>query len=269
MVKAAEDGTGRPLSEIRGLLTQLGRQSDRERFAKYGPHICPESHFERKDLDFQVTQVSDCVVVSAEISPAGAINLVNHCWGAAIALLTKGVMVRGYVTRGKIYHEGNEFIGTGYQTAYEKEGGVTAFKREADEKGTPFIEVDPSVHDYIRTSTDECVRTMFSRHVRQDREVTAIFPFQVLSHSFIIGDFMGHRFDPQREKNSNNVTRNNLRLMKERVLQYVDKSNANAMKKAEHYISALDAQIVICDQTDEFIVGISRPVRAIAESVRR
>src|SRR6267378_3569937 len=73
----------------------------------------------RADLDFRLTQISDCVVVSTEISPAGVINLVNRCWGAVIRLLQNGLMCRGYITRGRIFHTETQVIGTGYQRAYQ------------------------------------------------------------------------------------------------------------------------------------------------------
>jgi hypothetical protein len=133
------------------------------------------------------------------VSPAGVINLVNHCWGAAIMLLTKGVMVRGYITRGRIYHEGSEFYGTGYHEAYQREAGVTAFKQEADEKGTPFVEVDPEVCAYVRDQTDECVREMFGRFTKHDGEVTALFPFKRLVQPIAIGG-SGRPFDPEHAK---------------------------------------------------------------------
>ena len=64
---------------------------------------------------------------------------------------------------------------------------MTAFKKEADEKGTPFVEVGPEVVDYIKNQDDKCVREMFSRMVAGDGEVTALYPFKRLGHSFAIG----------------------------------------------------------------------------------
>ncbi len=135
-VEAAEAKAGLSGSNLRDFCAALGTSEDQANITNYGPTICPESARIRRDIDFQLTQVSDCVIVSAEVSPAGVINLVQHCWGATIKLLTKGVMVRGYVTRGSIFHQGNEIFGTGYQKAVEREKkGVTAFKQEADERG--------------------------------------------------------------------------------------------------------------------------------------
>ncbi len=42
---------------------------------------------------FQLTQASDCAIASTEISPAGAIAILEHCWKAAMALLRNGVLM--------------------------------------------------------------------------------------------------------------------------------------------------------------------------------
>jgi hypothetical protein len=263
-VKAAETGTGMSLVELLELLKELGTPEDKGKVEKYEPMTCPKSAYVQRDLDFQLTQISDCVIVSSEISPAGVINLVSHCWRAVIKLLTKGVMCRGYITLGPIYHtNGPEVIGSGYQEALDKEHKVSAFKREADERGTPFVEVDPSVCDYVRDHGDSCVKEMFSRYVKQDGRMTALFPFQRLQHSFIVGDYPGHKFDPEEERQSNKNMRSMIEKMKERVMALVDQSRPDALSKAEHYIVALDAQLEVCKQTDEMIVmlGSSFPKR--------
>jgi len=253
LVKAAEEGTGMPLVELLELVKEFGTSEDRMKFVKYGPMTCPDSRYVQRDLDFKITQISDCVIVSSEVSPAGVINLVNHCWGAVIKLMTKGIMCRGYITQGPVYHTDAQIIGTGYQEAYLKEPRVTAFKREANERGTPFVEVDPVICDYIRNHSDSCVKKMFSRYVKEDGAVTALFPFQRLQHSFIIGDWQGHKFDPEKERESNNNIRLMIEKMKENVLAFVDRSRPDAILKAEHYIAALDAQLVVCKDTDNFL----------------
>ncbi len=259
LVEAAERGTGMPLREILGLVKELGTSEDRMEFIKYGPTTCPGSKYVQRDLDFRLTQISDCVVVSVEVSPAGVINLVKHCWGAVIKLLAKGVMCRGYITRGSVYHTDTQVIGTGYQEAYSKECLVTAFRREADERGTPFVEVDPVVCDYVRDQGDSCVKEMFSRFVKEDGSVTAIFPFQRLQHSFIIGDYLEHKFDPKEERQFNRNIMSMIENMKECVMSLVDRSKPDALSKASHYIAALDAQLDVCKKTDEMIDMLETP----------
>jgi hypothetical protein len=69
-----EEQNGRDLTRPLELVKLLGSSGE-----KYSPSLCP--HFKRlaPDIDFKVTQISDCVVVSVEASPAGVINLTDYC----------------------------------------------------------------------------------------------------------------------------------------------------------------------------------------------
>ena len=186
------------------------------------------------------------------------INLVDQCWKAVVRLLQAGVMCRGYISQGSIYHTDTQVVGTGYQEAYEKESQVAAFKREADERGTPFVEVAPAVAAYVSDCGDPCVQEMFSRLVRDDGETVAVFPFQRFSHSFIIGG-LGHKFDPEKERRSNDNMGASIKQLMARIQALVDTSNPQAVRKSEHYLSALEAQLQICDQTDRMIDQLSAP----------
>ncbi|MFI5329614.1 MAG: hypothetical protein ACHQ2F_01060 [Desulfobaccales bacterium] len=260
MVEASEAKTGMPLLELLEMVKKLGAPEDRKRFEKHGPAICPQSAYIQRDLDFQVTQFSDSAIISSEISPSGVINLVGHCWGAVIELLAKGIMCRGYITRGPIYHIDTQAIGSGYQNAYLKESGVTAFRRNAEERGTPFVEVDQIVCDYVRDHGDPCVKMMFSRQVKDDGMVTALFPFSRLSHSFIIAGPGYNKFNPDEERRCNNNMRIMIQNVKDRIIKFIDQSNRSAVTKAEHYIAALDAQLEVCDRTDEIIAILNSPM---------
>ncbi len=258
LVEAAEAGIGISLVELLEMVQKLGTPEDRIKHEKYGPMTCPESRYVQRHLDFRLTQISDCVVLSTEISPAGVINLVKHCWGAVIKLLTKGILCRGYITRGSVFHTDTQFIGSGYQKACSKEKHVTAFIREDEKSGTPFVEVDRVVCDYVRNHGDSCVKEMFSRFVKEDGIVTALFPFQRLAHSFIVAGF-GITFDPEKEKRSNQRARLLIENFKERVMAFVDHSDPDVVRKVEHYIAALDAQLKVCKRTDEMIDVLSSP----------
>src|SRR5258708_3582110 len=94
LVRAAEKGNSPSLAELIKFTACLGSGDERQRYEKHGSKICPAAPFIEKHLDFRVTQISDCVVVSAEVSPAGLIHLIWHCWGAVIQLLTHGIMCR-------------------------------------------------------------------------------------------------------------------------------------------------------------------------------
>jgi len=256
LVEAAEAGTGMSLTQLLEILNDLGSPEDQAHFKKYGPTTCPESTYVQRDLNFRLTQISDCVVVSSEVSAAGVINLVGHCWGAVIKLLTKGILCRGYITRGSVFHTDTQFIGSGYQKACSQEKHVTAFRREAEKEGTPFVEIDPVVCTYVRDYGDSCVNEMFSRYVKEDSIVTALFPFKKLAHTFIIAGF-GRTFDTEKEKQSNQNMRAMIKNFKERIMPFLDHPDSDVVRKVEHYIAALDAQLEVCKGTDEMIDVLS------------
>lgn len=255
LVTRAENGAGITNPEILQLVQLLSGDRTRQSYEKHGPNICPQSRAIRRDLDFVVTQISDSVVFSYEVSPAGAINLISQCWGVVLALVQRGVMCRGYVTRGNIYHIPNQVIGTGYIKAIEGEKSVTVFQPNPDQRGTPFVEIDQDVVAYIALCGDACVREMFSRLVKSDGSFHAIFPIKRLASS--IG--FGAGFDPTAARQSNNILRQFLRRFRDSILQYVDPANKRAMEKAEHYIQALNEQLEICDKTDHMLDRLTRP----------
>lgn len=245
LVARAERGEGMPLPEILALLPKLGRTGERQFFERYGPKMCPAAARVRQDLDFYATQVSDCVIMSAEVSPAGGINLVNQAWLAVAEMLNGGLLCRGYITRGKIHHSDTHFLGTGYQKAYHAaENNVIAFRRSADERGTPFVEIDPSVRGYLERSPDPCVKEMFGRLVQADGTVAAIYPFKQFCAKFAITG----NFNPAEQKASNQNLRTWLQRMKATMLKHIDHSNAKAVAKSEHYLAALNEQLAICDR---------------------
>jgi hypothetical protein len=256
IVNAAESGNPKHLQEVLSILEESGSPATRLKLDQCGASICPNSQRLQRNLNFRATHISDCIVVSCEVSPAGIINLINHCCVFVLKLLRIGVMCRGFMTRGRISHSDSQFVGTGYQRAYGGESNVTIFKRESNERGTPFVELDSAVIEYIR-SCDACVQEIFRRCVRRDGDLVALFPFQRLSHSFILGDYGGHKFNPEEEMQSVRNVRNMLLNMKQSVSSFVDRSNPSAVQKSEHYIGVLDSQLAECDRTDEFLKTFS------------
>jgi hypothetical protein len=252
LVREAEAGTGISLDELLTLIQCLGSPKDRERFVNHGPRICPHSQYKSKDLDFRITQISDCAIVSTEISPAGAINLISHCWDSVIELMPKGILCRGFITRGRVYHTDTQVIGSGYQTAYEGEAKVKAFAVTADDFGTPFVEIDTSVCAYVDAEGDRCVKDMFGRLTKTDQGVTALFPFQSISHSFAIG-VPGMPFDAQKELAANENVRKLIGMVKGRVMERANAANPRVMRKIQHYVNALEAQLKECDKTESVV----------------
>jgi hypothetical protein len=256
LVRAAESRTGISLSQLAALTRKLGSSNDRKRFEERGPIVCPESPYLQRDLDFQILQVSDCVIVSCEISPSGVIHLIHHCWTAVMELLDAGYLCRGYIKRGSIYHEDGQVIGSGYQEAYEKERTVAAFKRDADDRGTPFVEIDSAVCNYVKNCGNACVKEMFSRYVKSDGAVTALFPFQRLQHTFAIGG-PNREFDAATHRASNENVRTYIKTLAERINANIDKSNPSAVRKGEHYAQALMNQLQNCAWVDSLITALA------------
>jgi len=257
MVTKSEAGTGFELTELLEILKKLGDGSERERFEKYGPTCCPMAPRVETNLNFRVTQISDCAIVSSEVSPAGIINLISHCWGAVIELMTRGILCRGYIKRGRVYHTDSQIIGSGYQEAFFAESKVSAFKQEADERGTPYIEVDGDVASYIEGQSDACVKDMFNRMIKRDGDAIVLFPFQRLQHSFIVAQY-GRNFEPTKEFQSNENVRKNIQRYKQTIESLVDQEK-NAQSKVRHYIKAINEQLLACDATDEAIRMLSKP----------
>ena len=253
LVRASDKGCGLQLGELCEIVTALGTDDDRKHFEKYGPTTCPEAPRIRKDMDFRITSASDSVLISAEVSPAGLINLVSHCCTACFKLLSKGVMCRGYIKRGRIFHTPEQQIGTGLNEVVEWEKNQVSFKKDAEERGTPFIEVAKEVVQYVEHQPDECVKEMFPSFVEVEGDLTAIFPFKRLDPSTFFGPRLGQRFNPERERESVNVVRGWIHKMKEQVQRHIDPSDESVLRKGNHYIQMLDNQLVACDQMDDVI----------------
>ena len=254
MVKNAEAGDSPTLPELLEHLKKFGSSEDRNTFEQYGPTVCPESKFHQRNLDFRLTQISDCVIISTEITPSGLINLLHHCHGVVIKLLKSGVLCRGYVTRGNIYHTNTQFLGTGYEKAQKSEGLVKAFRGDETEKGTPFVEIDQKVAEYVRNCGDECVIDMYSRLVLKDGEPHALFPFQRLPpYGF------GSSCDLEKEKRNNSVSRQFLETLKQGLNDFLPPQDDRASKKHQYYQHAIDDRIKICDQYEKDIDLLNSP----------
>ena len=253
-VESAEEDKGLSLRQLLDFAAALEARAHSESIPIYGPMVCPESQRITRDLDYRVTQVSDCAVVSAEVSPAGIINLIKHTYSAALKLLTEGVMVRGYVTRGNIFHEGNKFLGTGYHRALKGEKRVKAFQASPDEIGTPFIEIEPEVVDYIKECDDQCVKTMFERMTRSEDDVTVIFPFQSFSRS---NDFHG---DINESKRNLDVIKSWIHDARKKVESFAPSSDPDAARKSKYYLKLLDDESAKCNEFEELLNSLKRPV---------
>jgi hypothetical protein len=256
LVAAAEAGNSLQLTDLLDLTAKLSASSDQAELRAYGPTVCPRSSYVKRDLSFRSTQISDSVIVSAEVSPAGVANLIGRCWGITVRLMNSGVLCRGYITRGSVFHTDTQVIGSGYQRAYQRESAVTAFRREPSEQGTPFVEIDPVVTEYVKGCGDSCVQKIYARCVESDGELDALFPFRSLEQSFVVGGFYAKFVDYERLRQGNVGLRNDIETLKTQMMNAVDPQHARAVQKVAHYIRALDRQLRGCDHVDKVLTSL-------------
>ncbi|MBW7877638.1 MAG: hypothetical protein H3C47_16805 [Candidatus Cloacimonetes bacterium] len=245
MVTKSEEGSGMSLDELLQLLKELeGSQGC------FGS-VCPCSKKIESNLDYCVTQISDCVIMSVEKSPAGLINLIQRCFQVVFRLLKSGLLCRGYLTEGKIYHTRHQVIGTGYQKALSGEKSTIVFKFEDESCGTPFVEIDPEVCRYIQLETDDCVRKQFETMCVKSSEQGdgyAIFPFKQLSRFLSINPK-----DTEGSKRTALNVRKAVLALKDTVRGNGVSNDPKVQNKIRHYTEELDKQIRFCDSFPETI----------------
>lgn len=78
---------------------------------------------------FNFQQFSDSVVMSANCSPAGLDHLLNSIESLALQLLRKGLLLRGGIAKGQLYHDGNIVFGPAFLKAYELESVAANYPR--------------------------------------------------------------------------------------------------------------------------------------------
>jgi hypothetical protein len=253
LVRQSEEGgpDAPTVEDLLALTKLLGDTAGRARFAERGPAACPHAPYISKDLGFRVNQFSDSVVVSAEVSPAGLINLLFHCFGIPTALLARGHLCRGYVTRGKIVHTDTQFFGSGLLRAVDGERRVSIFQIDAADSGTPFVELDSAVCDYIAAQDDSCVKTLYGRMVENDGRVTAISPFPALKK--IPAAVIRDDFDPARWKKQIGVSRTNLLQIVTRLENAETTATERGRAKIDHYKRKLAEVLAVKDRDDELM----------------
>ncbi len=260
--KASESGSGMPFEQLLLALSKLGTSNANEMIRMGHYRICPQSKYIEENLDFQLTQISDCAIVSCEVSPVGVINLIFHCRRAVHGLLDYGMMCRGYITRGNVYHTSTQIVGTGYQRAVAAEKNVTAFVTDG-KKGAPFVEVDESVCQYVEDVCDKNVVMMFKRFVKSDGKVRAINPFSLDEPTAVVDA----NYNAQRNLEQSDIVRQQLLKYKTGIMKNTDSTNPDAVWKADHYLRMIDEQLRECDLFDEstkMFTG-TRPVRTLGD----
>jgi hypothetical protein len=246
LVENCEKGVGLSLNELLRLIRDLGNRDDVEAIAEDGLSVCPDSERLDRDAGFRLTQISDCVVISTEVSPLGIITLIHQCLKTTFRLLKKGFLCSGYITRGNIYHTANQFIGTGYVEAYKNADEVTAFKIMGERNPTPFVEFSPQIVEYVNNETDDRVRKIFSRLTISDGTLTVVSPFDRL---MVETDGRCAENDIQKI----NTMRSIIEELKRKVLNFSAGPGDRSFEKTKHYLQLLDGQIVRLDRLEQWI----------------
>ncbi len=112
--------------------------------------------------EFEITAVSDCIIVSvpykSDIATYGLLSLL-HTFQYELLATSLKTLVRGFITKGKVYHKNGILFGEGYSNAY---------KNESTLGGPPRIIVSPdiiakankAINDY-RATSDIKINTVF------------------------------------------------------------------------------------------------------------
>ena len=86
----------------------------------------PRSYFISQPIEkyknIQISIFSDSIIISFVYSEKQAVyNLLLDLMNIVIQFVGKGVICRGYITKGDVIHNGNELFGPGFIEAYKKE----------------------------------------------------------------------------------------------------------------------------------------------------
>ncbi|MEY8881771.1 hypothetical protein [Donghicola sp. XS_ASV15] len=139
--------------------------------------LCPQSDRVSEDLSFVATQISDCAVLSAEATPLGLLRLVDECGRSISNLLEIGLMARGYISKGLVYHKAGQFFGSAYQEAVKNEAKVRFSFHSSEVSKTPFVELSEAVTEFYRENTDQCVKRFLGESLIESGGLVAVDPF--------------------------------------------------------------------------------------------
>jgi hypothetical protein len=106
----------RSADEVRGLLQAI---HERRR---------PEAHAEEV-AEFKAQSISDAVALSSACNAQGLDHIFYVVCSLAIGLLESGILIRGAITKGKLYHDDSAVFGEGLVSAYHLESQVARFPR--------------------------------------------------------------------------------------------------------------------------------------------
>lgn len=79
--------------------------------------------------DFKFQTFSDSIIMSEKISTGGLFQIVTAVGDLAIDLLKVGLLMRGGIAKGSLYHESNVVFGPAFLEAYRLESSIANYPR--------------------------------------------------------------------------------------------------------------------------------------------
>jgi hypothetical protein len=79
--------------------------------------------------DFRFQSFSDSIVMSSVANDAGLAHLMNEIAKLTIRLLMNGMLIRGAVAKGLLYHNGDVMFGPAFLDSYHIESTISRFPR--------------------------------------------------------------------------------------------------------------------------------------------
>jgi hypothetical protein len=115
IVARSASGDARQVDALKSVLQQVGQRNPRfdKQFAD----------------DFRLNQFSDSIVISENASPGGLSHLLVSVSDLSLSLLTSGLLLRGGVAKGLLYHDDRLAFGPAFLDAYRIESTIAKFPR--------------------------------------------------------------------------------------------------------------------------------------------
>lgn len=122
--------------------------------------------------DFQVSQFSDCLVISYKVKSADALfEIVNKLSLIVVRIIGRGYLLRGGLTYGELHHSDTAVLGPAMNRAYYLESEVAK---------NPRVILDPEVfNELLERSSEEVVETI--KQVLVQDESDGIWYFDYIS----------------------------------------------------------------------------------------
>ncbi len=203
----------------------------------------------KDDLSFQITQISDCVIISSEKSPSGLANVLDACRIILGRQTRKNHrLVRGYLTKGKVIHTSDLLLGSGYHKALEGEKNAHGIIDGQIFEGAPVIEVDRAIGEDVKGYNEQLLTRIFDRIVLEKNSILNIDAWKIFANNFTQSGCA------KKDIESLKMLRKNIES-----IQFPTSSSQDAVKKIEYGKALVSMWLTSCDQRIENCERMLRP----------